>query len=149
MIPTVVRVFLSDQSTSAVEVPITPNTTAKDVIDCCKEPGELYCHLSEVWRGKERAVSENEKPYTILQQWGSHSAEVQFYLRHDNGSGEKQPEWATGDYSNKSYIAKDGRIMTPNGGDMTLNELKEIALKQQQQIELQHKTLVSKEQRLR
>ena len=149
MIPTVMRVFLSDQPTSAVEVPITPNTTAKDVIECCKAPGELHCHLAEVWRGKERPVSENEKLYTVLQQWGSNAGEVQFYLRHDDKASTKQTEWASGDNSNVGYIAKDGHILTPNGSDMTLSELKEIAAKQQQQIELRHKTLVSKEQRLR
>ena len=153
MIPTVMKVFLSDDPSSVVEVPITPNTTASDVIQCCKEPGESSCHLAELWRGKERCVSENEKPYTILQQWGSHAAEVAFYLRHFDppatNNNTKVQEWGSGDIANPGYIAKDGRIMTPNGIDMTLKELKEIAQKQQQQIEKQQQTLVSKEQRLK
>ena len=153
MIPTVMRVFLSDDPSSAVEVPITPNTTATDVIDCCKEPGEANCHLSESWRGKERCVSVNEKPYTILQQWGSHASEVQFYLRHYDAAVTtntvNQANGAIDNAVNPSYVAKDGRILTPNGTDMTLKELKEIAQKQQQQIEIQQQTLLSKEQRLR
>ncbi|CAK8687916.1 unnamed protein product [Clavelina lepadiformis] len=154
MIPTVMKVFLSEDPSSIVEVPITPNTTALDVIECCKEPGENSCHLAELWRGKERSVSENEKPYTILQQWGSHATEVRFYLRHFDSpmidNKPKQSDWGSGNGQiNPGYIAQDGRIMTPNGVDMTLKELKEIAQKQQQQIEMQQQTLVGKEQRLK
>lgn len=58
MIPAVVKVYLSDESSSAVDVPITPNTTALDVVQYCREPGEIACHLAELWRGNEREVSE-------------------------------------------------------------------------------------------
>ena len=154
MIPTVMKIFLSDEPSSAVEVPITPNTTANDVIECCKEPGETSCHLAEVFRDKERCIGENEKPYNILQQWGSLAAEVKFYLRHydnpsKNKNAKKQNDWPSGNEMNLGYIASNGRITTPNGVDMTLKELKEIAQKQQQQIELQQQTLLGKEQRLR
>ncbi|XP_002123588.2 apoptosis-stimulating of p53 protein 1 [Ciona intestinalis] len=147
MIPTVIKVYLSDDPSSVVEVPITPNTTALDVIDCCKEPGETNCHLAELWRGKERFVSLSEKPYTILQQWGSHAQEVRFCLRHfvSNDSNPGEGNWEAGDAFNKL----DGAMLGVNNFDMTLSELKDIAQRQQQQIEQQQQTLVGKEQRLR
>uniref|UniRef100_H2ZMA3 SH3 domain-containing protein n=1 Tax=Ciona savignyi TaxID=51511 RepID=H2ZMA3_CIOSA len=154
MIPTVIKVFLSDDPSSVVEVPITPNTTALDVIDCCKEPGETNCHLAELWRGKERFVSLSEKPFTILQQWGSHAQEVRFCLRHfvSNDAHNSAPgNWAAGDAFNHQGVpgTADGGLVGMNKLDMTLSELKEIAQRQQQQIEQQQHTLVGKEQRLR
>uniref|UniRef100_H2ZMA4 SH3 domain-containing protein n=1 Tax=Ciona savignyi TaxID=51511 RepID=H2ZMA4_CIOSA len=148
---TVIKVFLSDDPSSVVEVPITPNTTALDVIDCCKEPGETNCHLAELWRGKERFVSLSEKPFTILQQWGSHAQEVRFCLRHfvSNDAHNSAPgNWAAGDAFNHQGVpgTADGGLVGMNKLDMTLSELKEIAQRQQQQIEQQQHTLVGKEQ---
>nr|CAB3265090.1 apoptosis-stimulating of p53 protein 1-like [Phallusia mammillata] len=150
MIPTVIKVLLSDDPSSIVEVPITPNTTASDVVECCKEPGEQNCHLAELWRGRERSVSANEKPYTILQQWGSHAPEVRFCLKHvdvaDMGRGNGDDRK---DLLYNSCIIEDGKVISTTGADVSLAELKEIATRQQQQIEQQQQTLVGKEQRLR
>nr|XP_039262194.1 apoptosis-stimulating of p53 protein 1-like [Styela clava] len=144
MIPAVIKVFLSDDPNSAVDAPITPNTTALDVIQYCREPGETACHLAELWRGNEREVSEGEKPYTILQQWGSYAPEVQFYLRHVSGSAgniiERQNSWADDQNVIQSLA---------NRTDLSLTELKEMAQRQQKQIEQQQQMLVGKEQRLR
>ncbi len=46
----IVQVYLSHDSGSAVDVPITPETTCQDIIDMCKETGERHCHLAELWR---------------------------------------------------------------------------------------------------
>ncbi len=48
----IVTVFLSDNQQLLTEVPITPETLCKDVVEFCKEAGESGCHLAEVWRGK-------------------------------------------------------------------------------------------------
>lgn len=104
MIPTVMKIYLSDNPDTNTEVPITPNTTAQDIIQLCREPGELNCHLAEIWRGNERVVSEGEKPFTILQQWGSCAPEVKFYLRHHS----KQPEHQRG-FPNKGQNMADVR----------------------------------------
>uniref|UniRef100_A0A3B4WKS0 Tumor protein p53 binding protein, 2b n=1 Tax=Seriola lalandi dorsalis TaxID=1841481 RepID=A0A3B4WKS0_SERLL len=32
------------------EVPITPETLCRDVVELCKEPGEADCYLAEMWR---------------------------------------------------------------------------------------------------
>lgn len=142
MIPAVIKVYLSDESTSAVDVPITPNTTALDVVQYCREPGETACHLAELWRGNEREVSEGEKPYTILQQWGSYAPEVQFYLRHFAGSAgtllDRPGNWN-----------EDHSMLNSNQPDLSLAELKEMAQQQQVLIEQQQQMLVGKEQRLR
>lgn len=47
----ILTVFLSNNEQILTEVPITPETTCRDVVEFCKEPGEGSCHLSEVWRG--------------------------------------------------------------------------------------------------
>lgn len=144
MIPAVIKVCLSEEASSAVDVPITPNTTALDVIQYCREPGETACHLAELWRGNEREVSEGEKPYTILQQWGSYAPEVQFYLRHEAGS--------TGSIIDRPGNWNEDQTVLhtlANRSDLSLSELKEVAQRQQKQIEQQQQMLVGKEQRLR
>lgn len=47
----ILSVYLSDGEQALTEVPITPETTCRDVVEFCKEPGESGCHLAEVWRG--------------------------------------------------------------------------------------------------
>lgn len=44
-------VYLSDNEQHFTEVPVTPETMCRDVVDLCKEPGESECHLAEVWCG--------------------------------------------------------------------------------------------------
>lgn len=44
-------VFLSNNDQHFTEVPITPETMCRDVIELCKEPGQVNCHLTELWRG--------------------------------------------------------------------------------------------------
>nr|XP_045010678.1 apoptosis-stimulating of p53 protein 1 isoform X5 [Jaculus jaculus] len=51
MMPMILTVFLSNNEQILTEVPITPETTCRDVVEFCKEPGEGGCHLAEVWRG--------------------------------------------------------------------------------------------------
>uniref|UniRef100_A0A8C5HYE3 Tumor protein p53 binding protein, 2a n=1 Tax=Gouania willdenowi TaxID=441366 RepID=A0A8C5HYE3_GOUWI len=116
-------VYLSNNDQHFTEVPITPETLCRDVVELCKEPGETDCHLSEMWRGSERAVGEGERMLDVLQRWGQHRGEVRFFLRHI-------------------------RVVTPRM-DMTLAELQEMAARQQQQIDAQQQLLASKEQRLR
>ncbi len=40
--------------------------------------GSLICQMLST----ERPISEQERPYQILEQWGIHREEVKFYLRH-------------------------------------------------------------------
>ena len=61
----------------------------------------------------------------------------------------KQSENAAVNLFGIGYISNDGQIMNSSGEQMNLNELKEIAQKQQKQIELQQNILVSKEQKLK
>ena len=51
MFQVIVKVYLDNTHERVVEVPITPETVAGDVVDCCKEAGEEQCHLAELWRG--------------------------------------------------------------------------------------------------
>lgn len=52
----ILTVYLSDGEQAVTEVPITPETTCRDVVEFCKEPGESGCHLAEVWRGNGKVM---------------------------------------------------------------------------------------------
>lgn len=51
----ILTVYLSDGEQALTEVPITPETSCRDVVEFCKEPGESGCHLAEVWRGNGKS----------------------------------------------------------------------------------------------
>ncbi|XP_061424677.1 apoptosis-stimulating of p53 protein 2-like isoform X2 [Lethenteron reissneri] len=84
MMPVILTVLLSEGDQQGIEVPVTPETCCRDVVDFCKEPGELHCHLAQLWRGDERSLPAQDMIYDILQQWGARRDEVKFYLRHDD-----------------------------------------------------------------
>uniref|UniRef100_A0A3Q3CQC9 Protein phosphatase 1, regulatory subunit 13Bb n=1 Tax=Haplochromis burtoni TaxID=8153 RepID=A0A3Q3CQC9_HAPBU len=155
MMPMILTVYLSDGEQAVTEVPITPETTCRDVVEFCKEPGESGCHLAEVWRGNERAIPFEHMMYEHMQKWGPRKQEVKFFLRHedsptessDQGSQQSQEQMSrrsgnTGDKHNENGVGSQ-RV------ELTLSELQEMATRQQQQIEAQQQMLVAKEQRLR
>uniref|UniRef100_A0A8C4F6J2 SH3 domain-containing protein n=1 Tax=Dicentrarchus labrax TaxID=13489 RepID=A0A8C4F6J2_DICLA len=134
--PMILTVYLSDGEQAVTEVPITPETTCRDVVEFCKEPGESGCHLAEVWRGNERAIPFEHMMYEHLQKWGPRKQEVKFFLRHEDSPTESSDQGAY-------YHVGNQRV------ELTLSELQEMATRQQQQIEAQQQMLVAKEQRLR
>ncbi|XP_041034606.1 apoptosis-stimulating of p53 protein 2-like [Carcharodon carcharias] len=157
MMPMFLTVYLSNNDQHYTEVPITPDTTCRDVIGYCKEPGEVDCYLAERWHGGERAIADNERIYDILQQWGVQRNDVCFYLRHE------RPPNATRDAGclrlqdpmlkrNRGQGTTDRQMENGVSGprmDMTLAELQEMATRQQQQIDSQQQLLATKEQHLR
>ncbi|XP_037100803.1 protein phosphatase 1, regulatory subunit 13Bb isoform X3 [Syngnathus acus] len=153
MMPMILTVYLSDGEQAATEVPITPETTCRDVVEFCKEPGESGCHLAEVWRGNERAIPFEHMMYEHLQKWGPRKQEVKFFLRHedsptessDQGSQQSQDPMRSGNAGEKHNEKGVGNQRV----ELTLSELQEMATRQQQQIEAQQQMLVAKEQRLR
>lgn len=88
MMPMILTVFLSNNEQILTEVPITPETTCRDVVEFCKEPGEGSCHLAEVWRGNERPIPFDHMMYEHLQKWGPRREEVKFFLRHEESPAE-------------------------------------------------------------
>uniref|UniRef100_A0A671YLT8 Tumor protein p53 binding protein, 2a n=1 Tax=Sparus aurata TaxID=8175 RepID=A0A671YLT8_SPAAU len=140
-------VYLSNNDQHFTEVPVTPETLCRDVVDLCKEPGETDCHLSEMWRGSERAVGDGERMLDVLQRWGQHRAEVRFFLRHNRAPSRESGKCPSPAPTPTTHTVNDG-VATPRM-DMTLAELQEMAARQQQQIEAQQQLLASKEQRLR
>ncbi|XP_053568568.1 apoptosis-stimulating of p53 protein 2 isoform X2 [Bombina bombina] len=156
MMPMFLTVYLSNNEQHFTEVPVTPETTCRDVVELCKEPGESDCHLAEVWRGSERPVADNERMYDVLQKYGVQRKEVRFYLRHDRPpSRESVTTQRVHDQNvkrNGVKVPTDRRIENGVNGprmDMTLAELQEMAARQQQQIEAQQLMLATKEQRLK
>uniref|UniRef100_A0A8C1T5G0 Protein phosphatase 1, regulatory subunit 13Bb n=1 Tax=Cyprinus carpio TaxID=7962 RepID=A0A8C1T5G0_CYPCA len=147
---------LSDDGEQALtEVPITPETTCRDVVEFCKEPGESGCHLAEVWRGNERAVPFDHMMYEHLQKWGPRKQEVKFYLRHEDSPTESSDQGSQQSQEQPSRRGGSSSDMHSENGvgnprvELTLSELQEMATRQQQQIEAQQQMLVAKEQRLR
>uniref|UniRef100_A0A8C1XQA2 Protein phosphatase 1, regulatory subunit 13Ba n=1 Tax=Cyprinus carpio TaxID=7962 RepID=A0A8C1XQA2_CYPCA len=119
----ILTVFLSDNQQLLTEVPITPETLCKDVVEFCKEAGESSCHLAEVWRGKGMSLLAHTLP---LKRLGS----LRCFLK-----------------KRKCFI-QQGCVGNPRV-ELTLSELQEMAMRQQQQIETQQQMLIAKEQRLR
>ncbi|XP_055763097.1 apoptosis-stimulating of p53 protein 2-like isoform X2 [Salvelinus fontinalis] len=154
MMPMFLTVYLSNNDQHFTEVPVTPETLCRDVVELCKEPGEGECYLAEMWRGSERAISDGERMLDVLQRWGQQRGEVRFLLRH-----ERAPCRESGGSRVSDHSAKRNMVMVPvdrcmeNGVapprmDITLSELQEMASRQQQQINSQQQLLASKEQRL-
>ncbi|XP_034041535.1 apoptosis-stimulating of p53 protein 2a isoform X2 [Thalassophryne amazonica] len=153
MMPMFLTVYLSNNDQHFTEVPVTPETLCRDVVELCKEPGETDCHLAEMWRGSERAVGDGERMLDVLQRWGQHRAEVRFFLRHNRAPSREQGGSRGSEPKRHGVKGPSDRRME-NGVaaprmDMTLSELQEMAARQQQQIEAQQQLLASKEQRLR
>ncbi|NXJ16069.1 ASPP2 protein, partial [Odontophorus gujanensis] len=149
-------VYLSNNEQHFTEVPVTPETTCRDVVELCKEPGESECHLAEVWCGSERPIADNERMLDILQRFGMQRGEVRFFLRHErspcreSGTGQRSQDPAL--KRNGVKVPSDRRMengVSAPRMDMTLAELQEMASRQQQQIEAQQQMLANKEQRLK
>ncbi|XP_015273308.1 PREDICTED: apoptosis-stimulating of p53 protein 1 isoform X4 [Gekko japonicus] len=149
----ILTVFLSNNEQILTEVPITPETTCRDVVEFCKEPGEGSCHLSEVWRGNERPIPFDHMMYDHLQKWGPRREEVKFFLRHEESPTESSDQGRlTQNQRNGVNIPVEKRTENGVGNprvELTLSELQDMAARQQQQIENQQQMLVAKEQRLR
>ncbi|KAM6461282.1 apoptosis-stimulating of p53 protein 1 isoform 1-T1 [Liasis olivaceus] len=149
----ILTVFLSNNEQILTEVPITPETTCRDVVEFCKEPGEGSCHLSEVWRGNERHIPFDHMMYDHLQKWGPRREEVKFFLRHEESPTESNEQGRqTQNHRNGMSIPVEKRTENGVGNprvELTLSELQDMAARQQQQIENQQQMLVAKEQRLR
>ncbi|XP_031434483.1 apoptosis-stimulating of p53 protein 2 isoform X2 [Clupea harengus] len=153
MMPMFLTVYLSNNDQHFTEVPITPDTVCRDVVELCKEPGEMECHLAEMWRGSERPVGDGERMLELLQRWGHQRAEVRFLLRHDRAPSHESGG-SRGSEHKKNGVKGPAERRMENGVaaprmDMTLAELQEMAARQQQQIDAQQQLLASKEQRLR
>ncbi|XP_014348396.1 protein phosphatase 1, regulatory subunit 13Bb isoform X4 [Latimeria chalumnae] len=157
MMPMILTVFLSNNEQVLTEVPITPETTCRDVVEFCKEPGETGCHLAEVWRGSERSIPFDHMMYDHLQKWGPRRDEVKFFLRHEDPAAETSEQGGQQTQEqiqrrNGINLSTDKRFENGVGNpraELTLSELQEMAARQQQQIETQQQMLVAKEQRLR
>ncbi|XP_068803297.1 apoptosis-stimulating of p53 protein 1 isoform X6 [Struthio camelus] len=154
MMPMILTVFLSNNEQILTEVPITPETTCRDVVEFCKEPGEGSCHLAEVWRGNERPIPFDHMMYDHLQKWGPRREEVKFFLRHEESPAESNEQTGRQAQNQRNGINIPVEKRTENGVgnprvELTLSELQDMAARQQQQIENQQQMLVAKEQRLR
>uniref|UniRef100_A0A9L0J9W9 Protein phosphatase 1 regulatory subunit 13B n=1 Tax=Equus asinus TaxID=9793 RepID=A0A9L0J9W9_EQUAS len=114
----ILTVFLSNNEQILTEVPITPETTCRDVVEFCKEPGEGSCHLAEVWRGNERPIPFDHMMYEHLQKWGPRREEVKFFLRHEDSpteSSEQGGRQTQEQRTQRNVINIPGEKRTENG----------------------------------
>ncbi|XP_039091736.1 apoptosis-stimulating of p53 protein 2 isoform X3 [Hyaena hyaena] len=141
MMPMFLTVFLSDNEQHFTEVPVTPETTCRDVVDLCKEPGESECHLAEVRCGSERPVANNERMFDVLQRFGSQRNEVRFFLRHerppsrDTVSGPRSQDPSL----RRNGVKVPGEHRRKENGEQRLKFLKQQDERQQQQAAEQEK----------
>ncbi|XP_034534164.1 apoptosis-stimulating of p53 protein 2-like isoform X2 [Notolabrus celidotus] len=155
MMPMFLTVYLSNNDQHFSEVPITPETLCRDVVELCKEPGEGDCYLAEMWRGSERVVGEGERMLEALQRWGQQRGEIRYLLRHQRAPGRETGGSRGADQMMKRNQVKASVERCLENGvsgprlDLTLGDLQDLATRQQQQINAQQQLLASKEQRLR
>ncbi|XP_027139079.1 apoptosis-stimulating of p53 protein 2 [Larimichthys crocea] len=155
MMPMFLTVYLSNNDQHFSEVPITPETLCRDVVELCKEPGEADCYLAEMWRGSERVIGEGERMLEVLQRWGLQRGEVRYLLHHQRAPGRESGGSRVADQMMKRNQVKASVERCLENGvsaprlDMTLGDLQDLATRQQQQINAQQQLLASKEQRLR
>ncbi|KAM8878094.1 apoptosis-stimulating of p53 protein 2-like isoform 2-T2 [Spinachia spinachia] len=154
MMPMFLTVWLSNNDQHFSEVPITPETLCRDVVELCKEPGEADCYLAEAWRGSEHAVGEGERMVEVLQRWGQQGGEVRYLLRHQRAPARESGGSRAADPMIRRNQAKASVERCLENGvsdprlDVTLSDLQDLATRQQQQINAQQQLLASKEQRL-
>uniref|UniRef100_A0A8P0TCE5 Tumor protein p53 binding protein 2 n=1 Tax=Canis lupus familiaris TaxID=9615 RepID=A0A8P0TCE5_CANLF len=147
MMPMFLTVYLSDSEQHFTEVPVTPETMCRDVVDLCKEPGESECHLAEVWCGSERPVADNERMFDVLQRFGSQRNEVRFFLRHERPPGR---DTVSGSRSQDPSVKRNG-VKVPGehrrkeNGEQRLKFLKQQDQRQQQEVAEQEKLKKLKE----
>ncbi|XP_045481159.1 apoptosis-stimulating of p53 protein 1 isoform X3 [Harmonia axyridis] len=90
----------------------------------------------------ECTLQEADHPLEILQRWGSGRLMLRYTLLSKNG----------GAYEKRNGMKEPDHIgceTLPDGVQLTLSELREMACRQQSQIDSQHQLLAAKEQRLR
>ncbi|CAH2328581.1 apoptosis-stimulating of p53 1 isoform X4 [Pelobates cultripes] len=110
MMPTILTVFLSNNEQILTEVPISPETTCRDVVEFCKEPGEGACHLAEVWRGNERPLPFDHLMFEHLQKWGPRREEVKFFLRHEEFPSENNEQGARQTTNQRNGVTGEKRL---------------------------------------
>ncbi|XP_062845486.1 apoptosis-stimulating of p53 protein 2b [Trichomycterus rosablanca] len=152
MMPMFLTVYLSNSDKHFTEVPLTPETLCRDIVEVCKEPGETDCYLAETWRGSERVIGPGERIVEVLQRWGQQKSDVRFVLRHDQAPSHETGSPRVPELSLlRNTMTTDRHLdngLAPPPMDISLTELQEMASRQQQQINAQQQLLASKEQRL-
>ncbi|CAD0197759.1 unnamed protein product [Chrysodeixis includens] len=81
MIPMIVRVWCeSGAGWAPTPVPVTPHTTCRDVLDCCREPGDEPCLLFSVHPiHGVHVLRDTELPLEVASALGP---DVQFVLKY-------------------------------------------------------------------
>ncbi|KAK7930444.1 hypothetical protein WMY93_006839 [Mugilogobius chulae] len=77
MVPLFLKVYLSPDLEDFSEVPVSPETLCRDVVELCQEPGESGCFLLQSCGRYDRVVEEDENILELLLR-----GEARYTLRH-------------------------------------------------------------------
>uniref|UniRef100_A0A0K8TGI8 SH3 domain-containing protein n=2 Tax=Lygus hesperus TaxID=30085 RepID=A0A0K8TGI8_LYGHE len=141
MVPLILKVVIEE---GVVDVPLTPETTCRDVIECVRDPGEEHCTLVHSWGHGQRALHESERPHDILRDLWDSSDEITFSLKYSiftRGGNRPRNGMKEADLQNESVRS--------GGVELTVTELEAMAVRQQEEMANQRQLLAVKEQRLR
>lgn len=153
---TSIWVYTSENHGTSIEVPLTPETTVLDVLECVRDPVRGEGYLVAVAGDTEYILQEGDNALTFLYEvWNNSGSPLTFLLRYYS----QQAEWPPPELEarrhqmrrqqKESLAVNDAEKLPGGAGDLTLAELQEMASRQQQQMEAQHQVLVAKEQRLK
>ncbi|KAL9958716.1 hypothetical protein ACROYT_G035766 [Oculina patagonica] len=147
------KVYL-DEGQREAEIFVTPATKCRDIVQRLqRQIHETDCFLIEVWQGCERLVPDNESILSTLLEWGSDLEDVKFYLRPQedtpsytqvlNGPSSQvgQPSRVNG-FKEEPPLVRDVLL---GGSRISVNDLKEVAARQQQEIVAKERELKARQ----
>uniref|UniRef100_A0A8C9W2F8 Protein phosphatase 1, regulatory subunit 13Bb n=1 Tax=Scleropages formosus TaxID=113540 RepID=A0A8C9W2F8_SCLFO len=128
----ILTVYLNKGQQTLAEVPVTPETTCRDVVDLCRAPGESSCHLAEVWNGNERAIPFDHLMYEHLQKWAPRRQEVKFFLRHVDSPADTVNQGSQLSQDQPNWRNSGNQDTSSENGEQRLRYLKQQERRQQQ-----------------
>nr|KAI8734941.1 apoptosis-stimulating of p53 protein 2 [Biomphalaria glabrata] len=89
---TSIWVYTSENHGTSIEVPLTPETTVSDVLDCVRDPVRGEGYLVAVAGDTEYILQEGDNAFTFLYQiWNNSGSPLNFLLRYYSQHAEWPP----------------------------------------------------------
>ncbi|XP_068751749.1 uncharacterized protein [Montipora capricornis] len=145
-----IKVYL-DEGPRAAEIFVSPATKCRDIVQRLQRQIHASdCFLLEVWQGCERLVPDNESIFSTLLEWGSDLQDVRFYLRRreDSPPFAQVVNGASARVNGFKEEPLPSRDVLLGGNRLSIDDLKEIAARQQQEIAVKERELKAKQVQL-
>jgi len=140
-----------DEGRRVAEVFVSSATKCRDIVQRLqRQIHAIDCFLLEVWQGCERLVPDNESMLSTLLEWGSDLQDVRFYLRQREETVSFRQivdgsSLRVNGFKEEPLPSKDVLL---GGSRMSVDDLKEIAARQQQEIAIKERELKTKQVQL-